>query len=619
MRKTLLSVGLVCLLPLPTLAAQPALPKFVSLAPAQTWRGQPVELKFSYLPEEFSLFIGTSREGDLHLLRNVTRVGEDVVSFRLPYELPPTYGLSLFFLLETPDLACLYLPNSTTVIEGFSDGKMGNGFFVVEPNAYLQMTTWIHWAYVDEGATLAYPSTYTGSYKVVADDEATVTGPGFLAYDSKVYHEEGATIPPVEDPWGIGTAGWVAPVKKKVGYEILPPLGIGDASFVVPGQVLVAAKGSNTILPLVRIDTPALPPRTTLVGLPEGLALSPYGNSIQGKPLQAGRFEVSANTKNSEYDITGIIHVVIYDPATEPATAMEFNRGYFRPGQELRFVTNRPDALRQVQLVSSAPLAIQPLAHRAEGSTIVVGLPENLTYNPYQAMPFMLLLEYIDETLLVTGSKTIRSSQTKVGRFDQDFCIIDTAVSAGGANSGILALAPGGEILQSDLVHTYFLPGTEFRWDPSAPGAKYMDASVSAQYNMLHNTHFWLDPIIPLPRFRLVQLGIALAVGDMPVSFQDAFPSAVQEAPGTYRSTWFGLIWGREFPWIWQEELGFLYVASAGSGQNWYWSVSPDLGWIWTNGDYYPYLWSVVNGWMYAMGEGSGKVWAFQRGQAIDL
>jgi hypothetical protein len=59
---------------------------------------------------------------------------------------------------------------------------------------------------------------------------------------------------------------------------------------------------------------------------------------------------------------------------------------------------------------------------------------------------------------------------------------------------------------------------------------------------------------------------------------------------GWFYSSWFGYYNSNSYPWIYHNELGWMYVF--GSDPNDIWLYSPNLGFLWTTSTIYSFLWS---------------------------
>jgi predicted outer membrane repeat protein len=85
--------------------------------------------------------------------------------------------------------------------------------------------------------------------------------------------------------------------------------------------------------------------------------------------------------------------------------------------------------------------------------------------------------------------------------------------------------------------------------------------------------------------------------------------------------SWFGTYYSKFFPWVYQDDLGWLYVVQAKSGETWMWQHS--LGWLWTDMDVFPYFYiNATKQWAYAGSElQSGKYYSYKSGEEgwVDL
>ena len=79
--------------------------------------------------------------------------------------------------------------------------------------------------------------------------------------------------------------------------------------------------------------------------------------------------------------------------------------------------------------------------------------------------------------------------------------------------------------------------------------------------------------------------------------------SVIQNATHLYmnwfESSWFGIFWQSSVVWIYDNELGWLYVSGNPSDGIWFWSES-DGGWQWTSPSIFPFIWShYEQDWLY--------------------
>ncbi len=69
---------------------------------------------------------------------------------------------------------------------------------------------------------------------------------------------------------------------------------------------------------------------------------------------------------------------------------------------------------------------------------------------------------------------------------------------------------------------------------------------------------------------------------------------------GWYTSPWFGAFYGVNFPWIYQDDLGWLFCGGTGAVQNEFWFYDLAIGWFYTNSTLYPTIYSYyTNSWLY--------------------
>jgi hypothetical protein len=72
----------------------------------------------------------------------------------------------------------------------------------------------------------------------------------------------------------------------------------------------------------------------------------------------------------------------------------------------------------------------------------------------------------------------------------------------------------------------------------------------------------------------------------------------VENAPNWKSESWFGYFMDSNFPWVYHEDLGWIYIAGVSPTQFWFYSVK--LGWLWTGSTHYPALYSSTDkGWIY--------------------
>jgi hypothetical protein len=72
----------------------------------------------------------------------------------------------------------------------------------------------------------------------------------------------------------------------------------------------------------------------------------------------------------------------------------------------------------------------------------------------------------------------------------------------------------------------------------------------------------------------------------------------VPNAPDWKRESWFGYFMDSNFPWVFHEDLGWIYIAGVSPTQFWFYSEK--LGWLWTGSTHYPALYSgTEKGWIY--------------------
>lgn len=72
----------------------------------------------------------------------------------------------------------------------------------------------------------------------------------------------------------------------------------------------------------------------------------------------------------------------------------------------------------------------------------------------------------------------------------------------------------------------------------------------------------------------------------------------VENAPNWKNESWFGYFMDSNFPWVYHEDLEWIYIA--GVSPTSFWFYSEKLGWLWTGLTHYPALYSNnENGWIY--------------------
>ena len=90
---------------------------------------------------------------------------------------------------------------------------------------------------------------------------------------------------------------------------------------------------------------------------------------------------------------------------------------------------------------------------------------------------------------------------------------------------------------------------------------------------------------------------------EVPVSYSietSSLPITGTRALGShyYQSSWFGLYYAKDYPWIWHETLGWLYFEPDTPDHIWFFHT--DHGWHYTSKDTYPYLLdNDSQGWLY--------------------
>ena len=68
--------------------------------------------------------------------------------------------------------------------------------------------------------------------------------------------------------------------------------------------------------------------------------------------------------------------------------------------------------------------------------------------------------------------------------------------------------------------------------------------------------------------------------------------------PSWKKEDWFGYFWDKHFPWVYHENLGWIYMAGVSPTQ--FWFHHDKLGWLWTGAAHYPNVYSHnEQGWVY--------------------
>jgi len=85
--------------------------------------------------------------------------------------------------------------------------------------------------------------------------------------------------------------------------------------------------------------------------------------------------------------------------------------------------------------------------------------------------------------------------------------------------------------------------------------------------------------------------------------WQNSIPVNIDN-PYWKNESWFGYFWDKYFPWIYHNDLGWVYIAGV-STEN-FWMHHQKLGWLWTGFQYYPYVYSNnEQSWIYLSPENS--------------
>lgn len=79
---------------------------------------------------------------------------------------------------------------------------------------------------------------------------------------------------------------------------------------------------------------------------------------------------------------------------------------------------------------------------------------------------------------------------------------------------------------------------------------------------------------------------------------------------GWFYSSWFGYYNSNSYPWIYHNELGWMYVSGTGSDNIWMYSSDP--GWIWFARNTFPFLWSDPDqAWLWWLQGSHDPLWLF--------
>ena len=85
---------------------------------------------------------------------------------------------------------------------------------------------------------------------------------------------------------------------------------------------------------------------------------------------------------------------------------------------------------------------------------------------------------------------------------------------------------------------------------------------------------------------------------------------AIPDSGGWQYSDWFGFFNGKNFPWIYHSEHGWMFVERNSPESAWFWTE--DLGWIWTGRSVYPFLNRQLDGdWLFYARETSNPRWFY--------
>ncbi len=81
-------------------------------------------------------------------------------------------------------------------------------------------------------------------------------------------------------------------------------------------------------------------------------------------------------------------------------------------------------------------------------------------------------------------------------------------------------------------------------------------------------------------------------------ALSDYFPQSEMNLFGWSDVSWFGSVQGDLYPWIYHNDLGWLFAAGDGTDSFYFWDAT--LGWVWTSPTNFPWFWSFSdNDWLY--------------------
>ncbi|KAF0095286.1 MAG: alpha-1 6-glucosidase, partial [Puniceicoccaceae bacterium 5H] len=93
---------------------------------------------------------------------------------------------------------------------------------------------------------------------------------------------------------------------------------------------------------------------------------------------------------------------------------------------------------------------------------------------------------------------------------------------------------------------------------------------------------------------------------------QSIFTDAISHPDGSKESAWFGTIRDIDFPWTWQQDLGWLYVDPGATDEAGFWCWDTQTAWNYTGRSVYPYLYrdrlaswvyhAIDTGWSFSFG-----------------
>jgi hypothetical protein len=111
-------------------------------------------------------------------------------------------------------------------------------------------------------------------------------------------------------------------------------------------------------------------------------------------------------------------------------------------------------------------------------------------------------------------------------------------------------------------------------------------------------------------------------VGTFSISNTSPWPDATSLGNGWMTSNWFGTFNVNNYPWIYHQQHGWMYVFGTDPNSIWLWTS--DLGFLWTSQSVYPWLWSdAQQTWLYySVGSSNPRYfynWNTQKWVAVNL